>query len=270
MRGPQSPLNMVQLQQLTAAETSVGSAPGSTVLLPHVPGADVRVRFSGDDIVVQAPPAGFPAGLAIGGKSATAETVHFDAGGTSPEFRQGSVSFVFRHKFGYWLVGRDLQAPAVLGFHGLRWYPPDVHYRVTAQWKPYPAPRVLRIANILGQVNDETSYGVAEFRLDRQTYQLEPSVDLARAQPLFFVFRDRTSRTTTYQAGRFLDAALPSNGLQQPGTVVLDFNRARNPWCAFSVHTSCPLPPVGNRLAVAIPAGEQRYDSHVGVQHEGE
>ena len=250
---------MVQLQKLTAVETTVGSGAGSTVLLPHVAGAVVRVRFVGDDIVVQAPPTGFPAGLTIGGKPAAAETVPFDAGGTSPEFRQGSVSFVFRHKFGYWMVGRDMQAPAMLHSHGLRWYLPDAHYRVTAQWKPYPAPRVLRVANVLGQVNEETSYGVAEFTLDGRAYRLEPSVDTARAQPLFFVFRDSTSRTTTYPAGRFLDAALPSNGLSQPGTVVLDFNRARNPWCAFSVHTSCPLPPEGNRLQVSIPAGEQRY-----------
>ncbi len=259
MRGPQSPLNMVQLQQLEGGGTTVGSGAGNTVQLPHVAGSVIQVSFSGDDITVKAPPNGFPTGLTIGGKPATAETVRFDAGGTSPEFRQGSVSFVFRRKFGYWLVGRDMQAPAMLAFHTLHWYAPDARYRITAEWKPYPAPRVLRIANILGQVNDETSYGVAEFTLDGQTYQLEPSVDTARAQPLFFVFRDSTSRTTTYPAGRFLDAALPSNGLAQPGTVVLDFNRARNPWCAFSVHTSCPLPPQGNRLPVAISAGERRY-----------
>ena len=174
------------------------------------------------------------------------------------------MSFVFRHKFGYWLVGRDMQAPALLGFLGLRWYAPDARYRVVAQWKPYPAPRVLRIANILGQVNEETSYGVAEFTLGGNAYQLEPSVNNGHAQPLFFVFRDRTSHTTTYPAGHFLDAALPSNGLSQPGTVVLDFNRARNPWCAFSVHTSCPLPPESNRLTVAIPAGEQRYRTEDG------
>ena len=266
MREPQSPLNMVQLQQLTAGEAIVGSGTGSTVLLPHVARSVVHVHFIGDSITVDAPPMGFPVDLTIGGKQASAETVRFDAGGTSPEFREGSVSFVLRHKFGYWLVGRDMQAPSMLGFHGLRWYAPDAQYRVTAQWKPYPAPRVLRIANILGQVNDETSYGVAQFILDGHTYRLEPSVNAGHGAPLFFVFRDSTSRTTTYPAGRFLDAALPSNGLSQPGTVVLDFNRARNPWCAFSVHTSCPLPPAGNRLAVAIPAGEQRYESLVGLQ----
>ena len=96
-------------------------------------------------------------------------------------------------------------------------------------------------------------------RLNGHTYQLEPSVYPGRDKPLFFVFRDRTSRTTTYGGGRFLDARMPDHGLSAPGTVVLDFNMARNPLCAFSPHTSCPIPPVQNRMPVPIPAGEKRY-----------
>lgn len=263
MRGPQSPLNMVVLQKLDGDDITVGSATDNTVQMPHVASHLLRVSFAGDRIHVAAPPNGFAPGVTVGGKPAVDSTVTFDAGGTSPEFRQGSASFVLRHKFGYWLVGRDMQAPAMLAYHGLRWYQPEARYRITAQWKPYPAPRTLRVANVLGQVNEETSYGVAEFMLDGQIVRLEPSVNATRARPLFFVFRDRTSRTTTYGVGRFLDADMPSNGLSQQGTVVLDFNQARNPWCAFSVHTSCPLPPMGNRLATAIPAGEQRYAGRV-------
>ena len=112
----------------------------------------------------------------VGGKAAVEGPVSFDADGTSPVFVEGSVNFVLRHKFGFFLVGRDTRAPALLGFHGLRWYTPDARFRIVAQWKPWPQPRVLRVANVLGQVNEETSYGVAEFTLQGHRYRLEPSV----------------------------------------------------------------------------------------------
>lgn len=259
MRSPQSPLNMVALDKLQPGDTTVGSAPGSTVRFDHLPPQLVQVRRQGDQLQVLPPTAGFAPGFTIGGKPAVAAAVTFDADGTSPTFQMGSVSFVLRHKFGYFLVGRDMQAPDFLAFHVLHWYAPDAHYRLVGHWKPWPQPRILRVANVLGQVNEEKSYGVAEFTLNGRTFQLEPSVVAGRAKPLFFVFRDTTSHTTTYGGGRFLDAPTPSNGLTNPGDVLLDFNQARNPWCAFSIHTSCPIPPVQNRLPVAIPAGEQRY-----------
>jgi uncharacterized protein (DUF1684 family) len=70
---------------------------------------------------------------------------------------------------------------------------------------------------------------------------------------LFIIFRDLTYRTTTYGAGRFLYAPMPKDG-----KVILDFNKAENPPCAFTAFATCPLPPRGNRLNVSIPAGEKR------------
>ena len=74
-----------------------------------------------------------------------------------------------------------------------------------------------------------------------------------------FIFRDETRTSDTYPAGRFLTTALPDHGLNQPGTVVLDFNQAHNPPCAYTPYATCPLPPQQNRLAVSIPAGEKRF-----------
>lgn len=259
MAGPQSALAMVSLEKLADGATDVGSSGDSRIRIDHLAPHTAVVRLHGDRIEVVAPAGGFPKDLTVGDKPASAGPVTFDPGGTSPVFREGSVSFVLRHKFGYFLVGRDMQADALLHFHGLNWYAPEGKYRITATWVPWPSPHVLRVANILGQVNDEKSYGVAEFTIDGHRYRLEPSVEQKRSKPLFFVFRDLTSRTETYPGGRFLDADMPSNGLSKPGTVVLDFNQARNPLCAFSSHTSCPIPPKGNRLPIAIPAGEKRY-----------
>ena len=68
---------------------------------------------------------------------------------------------------------------------------------------------------------------------------------------LFFIFRDQTAGKTTYGAGRFLYADPPVDG-----KVVLDFNRAYSPPCAFTAYATCPMPPASNKLPVAIEAGE--------------
>ena len=68
---------------------------------------------------------------------------------------------------------------------------------------------------------------------------------------LFFIFRDATSGSATYGGGRFLYADPPKDG-----HVVLDFNRAYSPPCAFTPYATCPLPPPQNRLASAVEAGE--------------
>jgi uncharacterized protein (DUF1684 family) len=88
--------------------------------------------------------------------------------------------------------------------------------------------------------------------LGGREYRLEPVVESPGARELFFIFRDATSGTETYPAGRFLYTALPQNG-----ELVLDFNKAENPPCAFTAFATCPLPPQQNWLPVRVPAGEQ-------------
>jgi uncharacterized protein (DUF1684 family) len=72
---------------------------------------------------------------------------------------------------------------------------------------------------------------------------------------LFLAFGDATSAGETYGAGRYLDIA------KAPGskTVLLDFNQAYNPYCAYTDKFSCPLPPVENLLEIAVKAGEKTY-----------
>jgi len=90
-----------------------------------------------------------------------------------------------------------------------------------------------------------------EFTLKGQRLRLDP---VGEGDVLFFVFKDLTSGRETYPPGRFLYTDLPQND-----EVVLDFNRAVNPPCAFTPYATCPLPPAQNHLAVRIEAGELRY-----------
>ncbi|HWB99466.1 MAG TPA: DUF1684 domain-containing protein [Bryobacteraceae bacterium] len=150
---------------------------------------------------------------------------------------------------------KDLNSPYRRDFTGLHWFPPDPAWRITARF--VAEPRQLRVPNILGQMDSLPSPGYAAFSLNGRELRLYPVLEEPGAQELFFIFRDTTSRKETYGAGRFLYTDLPSGG-----RIVLDFNKAYNPPCAFTPYATCPLPPPQNRLPVRIEAGEMRYGHH--------
>jgi hypothetical protein len=108
---------------------------------------------------------------------------------------------------------------------------------------------------MLGKTGPEPIPGKAVFEFEGKKYELLP-IDEGRDVPLFFVFSDKTSGKETYGACRFLYVEWPSPGAT---TIVLDFNRAENPPCAFTPFAMCPLPPKENRLPFAIAAGEKNY-----------
>jgi uncharacterized protein (DUF1684 family) len=93
--------------------------------------------------------------------------------------------------------------------------------------------------------------GYVSFTIAGQEYHLEALLESANAKELFFMFRDATSGKTTYGAGRYLYTELPKDG-----RVIVDFNRAMNPPCAFTEFATCPLPPAANRLPIGVTAGE--------------
>jgi uncharacterized protein (DUF1684 family) len=149
---------------------------------------------------------------------------------------------------------RDPRAESRRTFTGCKWFPADPAWRIEAKWVAYPKPKTIAITNILGMTDQEPSPGYAEFTLQGKTMRLEPVLEDSE---LFFIFKDATSTTTTYGAGRFLYAAVPKGN-----TVELDFNKAHNPPCAFTAFATCPLPPKQNILTASIEAGEKRYGIH--------
>ncbi|MEG1679088.1 MAG: DUF1684 domain-containing protein, partial [Stenotrophomonas sp.] len=95
--------------------------------------------------------------------------------------------------------------------------------------------------------------GAIEFERDGRTWRLEALGDVGR--PLQVIFADRTNGRGSYAAGRYIDLDVPDAKSQ----VVIDFNRAYNPPCAFTPFATCPLPPPENRLDMAVEAGEKAY-----------
>jgi uncharacterized protein (DUF1684 family) len=148
----------------------------------------------------------------------------------------------------------DPASPNRTHFPGLKYFPLESAYHVRARFVAYDKLKPVQVPNVLGQLVTMQSPGYVEFRIKDQTYTLEPVYETPKHEDLFFIFKDLTSKTETYEAGRFLHTPLPKDG-----AVDLDFNRAYNPPCAFTEFATCPLPIKENQLPIRIPAGELRY-----------
>jgi len=177
-----------------------------------------------------------------------------DSGGKPDAITLGSLTmFAIQRGGKYGIRLKDNNSRLRKEFTGLHYYPVSADYRVTTRLAPDA--KKIPILNILGQVEDTPSPGYVDFELRGQKLRLTPVEE--SPNELFFIFRDLTAGKEPYGSGRFMDAELGKDG-----EVVLDFNKAYNPPCAFTPYATCPLPPKENRLAVRIEAGELKYGSH--------
>lgn len=207
-------------------------------------------EFAHGRVVFHAAPG---AAVTHNGKPVQVLELRSDDGGAEPDQLVAGRFTLFIIKRGprYAVRLRDKNSRMRREFTRRTWFPVKQEYRVAADWVPYRPPKSLAVPNVLGQTEQQPCPGVAVFRLHGAEYRLEPVLEDGR---LFFIFKDLTAGKATYPAGRFLYSEVGPDG-----KVVLDFNRAYNPPCAFTPYATCPLPPKQNRLAVAIEAGELTY-----------
>jgi uncharacterized protein (DUF1684 family) len=163
------------------------------------------------------------------------------------------VATVIVRAGGYRLRTKHADADTRVHFVGLDYWPASPGWQVKAHFIPNPAGKTLPVANIIGSTDEMANPGVLEFQHAGKTFRLE-ALDEGEGT-LFLVFADRTSGHGSYGAGRFIDAPMPD----AQGNVVIDFNQAYNPPCAFTPFATCPLPPPENRLDLAVEAGEKVY-----------
>ncbi len=157
--------------------------------------------------------------------------------------------FIIKRGEKYALRLRDLEGEYLKAFRGIDNFQTDPRYRLMADFIPTQG-KMVTIIDVTGRAYQQESPGYLRFKIGKKTYQLEASRE---GNNLFIVFGDLTNKKQTYGAGRFIDTALPD----AHGKVILDFNKAYNPPCAFTPFATCPLPTAANKLAVGIPAGEQ-------------
>jgi uncharacterized protein len=263
LQKPAGWLSLTGLDWLQEGDNSFGSAPDNKIHLEGSP-AHLGILHLENNNVQLLPPKGsaFPPEFLVAGAPAKLQLIPVDPDDdkNAPHLTIGSLNmYVIRRAARFALRVKDSKSPVLVNFHGLKWYPPDPAFRVTAKWIPYSPQKTITLATLAGTTYDAPVPGAAEFTLAGKTYRLEPVLEDPKATQLFFVLRDPTSSTTTYHACRFLYTVLPDHGLDQPGNLVLDFNKLENPPCAYTPYATCPLPPTGNRLPVALTAGEKRY-----------
>jgi uncharacterized protein (DUF1684 family) len=254
LRGPDGWLAVSGLFMLEPGPNTAGSDPANAIVLPEgaAPPRAATFVYEQGSVTVEA----HAEGLTLNGEPFSGRRRLREASRSPdrPADRVGIGRLVLHlHRSGDRLALRlrDPQSPIRTGFRGLRWFAVDPQWRVTGRFLPYDEPRPVVIQNILGDLEHYTSPGEVEFAVGDRTLRLVP---VTSGQRLWFIFSDATAGTETYPI-RFLYADAP-----QDGRVVLDFNRAYNPPCAYNPYTTCPLPPPSNRLPVAVPAGERIYD----------
>jgi len=140
-------------------------------------------------------------------------------------------------------------------FTHLNYFPPKTQYRIKARWVPIDENE----ADFLVQMTDSTfdrlrSVAYAYFEYEGKEYRLLLFEKEGNASYWFLPFKDASNGKETYEGGRYLDVEKPKGN-----TLILDFNFAYNPYCAYSPDYSCPIPPAQNNLDFAILAGEKKF-----------
>ena len=150
---------------------------------------------------------------------------------------------------------KDKNNPDRLNFKGLEYFLIDPKWRVEAKFSPYTPPKIIPIVNVLNQVSNDTCPGAIVFEIEGKAHRLDA---LQEGKELFIIFADETSGKETYGMGRFLYTNLADSNKD----IIIDFNKAYNPPCAFTDFATCPTPPKQNRLPINVEAGEKKYSGH--------
>jgi|SRR5580693_995042 uncharacterized protein (DUF1684 family) len=264
-------LSLIGLFWLEEGENRMGSDPGTRVVLPagKAPAQVATLVRRGDKVTLQPAPGLTPPleveiearGTTKGAKPRVAPVTA--ALEVRPDAAKEGATILHLGPLTFWVIARgdklgvrlkDAQAPAFAAFKGLDDFPVRPDWRVVARFEPYQPPKPIPIANILGQVQDQPALGAVVFERDGKSYRLD-ALQESEDGKLFIIFADQTNGRETYGAGRFLS----TDEVPRDGKVVVDFNKAYNPPCAFSAYATCPLPPRQNRLALRVEAGEKKF-----------
>jgi uncharacterized protein len=255
LTAPDGWLSLIGLEWLKQGDNRIGRAADNDIVLKAGPAhmGVATLTASGDVHLVLAR----DSGALIDGKPAQEATLIDDvkAGdGTPTTVSFGSASFyVIDRDDRKGLRVKDSDAPGRKHFAGIDSFAIDPSWRIEASWVPTPG-QTLEMGTVIGTIDKYPVPGKLEFTRDGKHFEILPVIEVPGDAQYFIVFADRTSGKETYGAARFLYIDPPKDG-----KVVLDFNKAYNPPCAFTEFATCPLAPPENRLDLRVTAGEKNY-----------
>jgi uncharacterized protein (DUF1684 family) len=247
-------LSVSGLFWLHDGENTFGSGPLNDIVLPaSAPAKAGSFEFHAGHTTVHV-----NSGISalLNGKHVDSAEMHPDS--NSDQLTLGDLT-LYVHSSGerFTIRLRDKNSALRKTFTGTRWFPVDETYRVIGKFVPFDQPKPTQIQNVMGDTLNDPMLGYISFQLGGKDLRL---ISDAASGEVELVFRDLTSGHETYAASRFLDTKIESGG-----RVILDFNQAYNPPCAYNPYTTCPLPPPENRLDTRIEAGEKTYHHPAGA-----
>lgn len=153
-----------------------------------------------------------------------------------------------------------LEAEDLKSFEGLEFYPLNEKYIVTAKFERTPNEKPFLMPTTTDRTPEYVKYGELHFTLEGKDlvlslFQSTQPYDVAGYEDyLFLPFTDLTGGNGSYGGGRYLDMTIPNGD-----SVIIDFNKAYNPYCAYNPKYSCPIPPEENDILVRIEAGVKNF-----------
>jgi uncharacterized protein (DUF1684 family) len=247
-------LTLAGLYWLEEGENSFGSDPENDIVFPEKADAFGGTLILEDSIValrvaegVQITHDDLPVGELV---------LKDDHSGNATRLQQGDLAwYIIKRGERYGVRLRDHKHPRLNELDQIPSYPIQTDYVVEANLEPFAEPRIMTVATPLeGYTEDYDCPGILKFRIRGEDLELYP---FSSGNGYFLVIADETTGLDTYGAGRFMYAVPDSSG-----RIILDFNKAYNPPCAFSPFATCPMPPRENFLPVAIEAGEKSVHLH--------
>lgn len=252
LRSDEGWLTLVGLLLLEEGKNTFGSAPDNDLVFPeNAPGHAGVITLAEGSVGIEVFDG---ANVTSGGEQVSSKTLLTDAAEKPTVLDMDSFRFYVIERSGnYYIRLKDRESKILKEFKGIDRFPVDPGWRIEGRFVLYEPPKTITVPNALGFDSEEQCYGAIVFELNGSTYRLEPMGK--PTDTLFIVFGDETNGVETYGGGRFLSADPP----QPDGKVVLDFNKAYNPPCAFTPYATCPLPHTDNILEAKIEAGEKKY-----------
>lgn len=253
LTSPDGWLSLVGLEWLKPGVNTIGSAKDNDIVIAKAPAHLGRVEWKGEKVTITL---AADSGAMIDGKAEVQTDMLDDAQPAPTVVSFDTLSFYLIDRAGgkKGLRIKDSEAKTRSGFLGIDYFPIDPSWRIEAKWVAFDPPHMLEVPNVIGTIDKMPVPGKAVFEHGGKTFELLPVLESDDADELFFIIADKTSGKETYGAARFIYSDLPKDG-----KVVIDFNQAYNPPCAFTPFATCPLAPPENRLGVEVRAGEKKY-----------
>ncbi|WP_395683074.1 DUF1684 domain-containing protein [Dokdonella sp.] len=252
LKAPNGWLSLIGLHWLKEGKNSVGSAKGNDVVLAAGPARLGSITLKDGKATIEIDP---KSAATVDGKALASAELLDDSHEKPTTVTFGTASFYLIDRNGKKALRvKDSEAKTRKQFKGIDSFAIDPAWRVEAKFEEFKPAHMLEIPTVLGTVDKMTVPGKVTFTRDGKSYSLLPVLETPDAKELWFIFADRTSGKETYGAARFLYADLPKDG-----KLLIDFNKAYNPPCAFTPYATCPLAPPENRLDLRVTAGEKKY-----------